>query len=107
MSESTRRYLNTQEAADYLGISPKTLTKMRGSGGGGGPRYSKGRTAGDLRHPGSRFVGGGAQAALHGRVGGRVSADGAGTGPGMQKYFRRAWSIPSCSGVPPVCSEYT
>ena len=39
MSDSTRRYLNTQEAADYLGISPKTLSKMRG--GGGGPRYSK------------------------------------------------------------------
>ena len=38
---TNRRYLNTQQAADYLGISPKTLTKMRISGDG--PRYSKAR----------------------------------------------------------------
>ena len=41
MSGIERRYLNTGEAAAYLGISRKTLTKMRVAGDG--PRYSKAR----------------------------------------------------------------
>lgn len=33
------RYLDTVQAADYLGLSPSTLSRMRVTGGG--PRYSK------------------------------------------------------------------
>lgn len=34
-----RRYLNTSQAADYLGMSPTTLNRMRVTGEG--PPYSK------------------------------------------------------------------
>lgn len=36
-----RRYLNAEEAAAYLGLSGKTLARMRIEGSG--PRYSKAR----------------------------------------------------------------
>lgn len=39
MTETRPRYLDTKEAAAYLGLSPKTLVKMRVTGGG--PRYAK------------------------------------------------------------------
>ena len=34
-----KRFLSTREAADYVGLSPKTLARRRA--GGGGPRYIK------------------------------------------------------------------
>ena len=37
--ETTGRYLDTKAAADYLGLSPSTLNRMRVTGDG--PRYSK------------------------------------------------------------------
>lgn len=37
--DPTRRYLNTEEAAAYIGISASTLSRMRVSGEG--PCYSK------------------------------------------------------------------
>ncbi|MDE0407757.1 MAG: helix-turn-helix domain-containing protein [Alphaproteobacteria bacterium] len=39
MRETRPRYLDTKQAAAYLGLSPKTLVKMRVTGGG--PRYAK------------------------------------------------------------------
>ena len=39
MSLAEPRYLNTREAAAYLGLSPSTLARMRVTGEG--PRYSK------------------------------------------------------------------
>lgn len=39
MCTKKRRYLNTKQAAEYLGMSPKTLINMRITGKG--PRYSK------------------------------------------------------------------
>ncbi len=39
MTELRPRYLNTDEAAAYLGVSSSTLNKMRVDGGG--PRYVK------------------------------------------------------------------
>ena len=39
MSSTAQRYLDTRQAAAYLGLSPKTLIKMRITGDG--PRYAK------------------------------------------------------------------
>ena len=39
MSSTGQRYLDTRQAAAYLGLSPKTLIKMRITGEG--PRYAK------------------------------------------------------------------
>ena len=39
MTDPAPRYLDTSQAARYLGISPKTLMRMRVTGDG--PRYAK------------------------------------------------------------------
>ena len=39
MIDPLPRYLDTVQAASYLGLSPSTLSRMRVTGGG--PRYSK------------------------------------------------------------------
>ncbi len=38
-NKTEARYLNTKHAADYLGISPSTLVRLRIQGGG--PLYAK------------------------------------------------------------------
>ena len=47
MSDPLSRYLGPEEAAQYLGLSPKTLQRMRVTGEG--PPYVEGAAAGDLR----------------------------------------------------------
>ena len=39
MNELTPRYLDTRQAATYVGLSPTTLHRMRGTGGG--PPYAR------------------------------------------------------------------
>ena len=67
MSENLPRYLNTVQAAAWIGLSPKTLQRMRVTGEG--PPYVKWGTQGDLRPYRSRRLDGPAQAPLHRGVG--------------------------------------
>ena len=70
MTDPAPRYLDTSQAARYLGISPKTLMRIRVTGDG--PRYAKaGRRVIYDRIDLGR-LGRGTQAPLHGRVGGRM-----------------------------------